>query len=117
MNKILILMIGLALLSGCSTYLTKKSYEIDQGMTKADVIKLMGIPDRRSWRDKGEALQYSEISGFGQCSYIVVWLYDGLVSGVTSRSGASVGGCGLGAAEVDWGQMPSKKIELKVIQE
>ncbi|MDF4652444.1 hypothetical protein QQA20_25135 [Vibrio parahaemolyticus] len=110
-----ILMLGLSLLVfGCSNHLTKTSYALEKGMSKSEVIQKMGLPDRRSMRGDDEALQYSEVAGFGQCSYIVVWLSSGEVTAVTSRSGSSVAGCGLGSKEVDWGQVPSQKIDLNV---
>ena len=74
----------------------------------------MGLPDRRSMRGNDEALQYSEIAGFGQCSYIVVWLSNGKVTAVTSRSGPSIAGCGLGSKEVDWGQMPKPQLDINI---
>lgn len=108
-------MLGLSLLIfGCSNHLTKTSYTLENGMSKSEVIQKMGLPDRRSMRGDNEALQYSEVAGFGQCSYVVVWLSSGEVTAVTSRSGSSVAGCGLGSKEVDWGQIPSQKIDLNV---
>jgi hypothetical protein len=110
-----LVIVGLALLVfGCSNHLTKTSYSLEKGMSKSDVIEKMGLPDRRSMRGDDEALQYSEVAGFGQCSYIVVWLSMDKLTAVTSRSGSSVAGCGLGSKEVDWGQVPSQKIDLNV---
>jgi hypothetical protein len=102
------------LMVGCSNHLTNASYQLETGMTKAEVIKKMGFPDRRSMKGNNEALQYSEVVGFGQCSYIVVYLSQEKVTAVTSRSGSSVAGCGLGSKEVDWGQVPAQKIDLNV---
>ena len=82
---------------GCSTHLTRTSYSINAGMSKQSVIDKMGFPDSRSMKGSDEALQYSEIVGFGQCAYIVVWLSEGQVTAVTNRSGPSVAGCGLGS--------------------
>ena len=110
------LMFAVMLLSivGCSTHLTRTSYSLEAGMPKQEVIEKMGLPDRRSMRGNDEALQYSEIAGFGQCSYIIVWLSGGKVTAVTSRSGPSVAGCGLGSKEVDWGQMPKPELNINI---
>ena len=107
-----VLLLGLAL-TACGG-LTKKSALVDYGMNKSDVVGMLGYPDRRSMRAKSEALQYMEIVGFGQCSYITVWLTSGVVQGVTSRSGPSVAGCGLGAKEVDWGQIPKPEMNINI---
>ena len=58
--------------------------------------------------------KYSEIVGFGQCGYIIVWLSDAKVTAVTNRSGPSIAGCGLGSKEVDWGQMPIPELNINI---
>ena len=83
-------------------------------MSKKAVVQRMGLPDRRSMRGNDEALQYSEIVGFGQCGYIIVWLSDAKVTAVTNRSGPSIAGCGLGSKEVDWGQMPIPELNINI---
>lgn len=102
--KSLMFVVVLLAVVGCSTQLSKTSYSLEAGMPKQEVIEKMGLPDRRSMRGGDEAMQYSEIAGFGQCSYIIVWLSGGKVTAVTSRSGPSVAGCGLGSKEIDWGE-------------
>jgi len=101
-------------IQGCSSQLTKTSYSLEKGMPKSEVIEKMGLPDRRTMKGDDEALQYSEIAGFGQCSYIIVWLSQGRVIAVTSRSGPSIAGCGLGSKEVDWGQMPKPELNINI---
>ncbi len=113
-----LMLVAMLLVSvGCSTHLTRTSYSLEAGMSKQEVIEKMGLPDRRSMRGSDEALQYSEIAGFGQCSYIIVWLSEGKVTAVTSRSGPSVAGCGLGSKEVDWGQMPKPQLDINITTE
>ena len=115
MQKVLIAgIVSVGVLSGCSTSLTEAAYGIETGMSKNTVVQKMGLPDRRSMRGNGEALQYSEIVGFGQCGYIIVWLSESKVISVTNRSGPSVAGCGLGSKEVDWGQMPKPELNINV---
>jgi hypothetical protein len=114
MKKIILVILLSLSIMGCSTHLTKTSYNLEAGMSKQVVIQKMGLPDRRSFRGTDEALQYSEIVGFGQCSYIIVWLTNDKVKGITSRSGSSIAGCGLGSKEVDWGQMPKPSLHLNI---
>ena len=112
--KTLIFVIVSLVIVGCSTHLTRTSYSLEAGMSKQVVIEKMGMPDRRSMRGSDEALQYSEVVGFGQCSYITVWLSDEKVTAVTSRSGPSVAGSGLGSKEVDWGQVSKPQLDLNI---
>ncbi|MFA5985070.1 MAG: hypothetical protein WC782_13725 [Methylococcaceae bacterium] len=112
--KLSLLVVLLINLAGCSTFLTRTSYSLEAGMPKQIVIGKMGLPERRSLRGNDEALEYSEIVGYGQCSYIIVWLSNGKVTAVTSRSGASVAGCGLGSKEIDWGQIPKPELNINI---
>ncbi len=112
--KLFLLFIMSLVIAGCSTHLTRTSYSLDVGMSKQIVIEKMGLPDRRSMRGSNEAFQYAEIAGFGQCSYIIIWLSSGQVTAVTSRSGPSIAGCGLGSKEVDWGQMPKPQLDINI---
>jgi len=81
--------------------------KLEPGMTKQQILDILGSPADRSLRGSDEAWQYQEIAGFGQCKYTTVWISDGKLVGITTRRGGSVAGCGLGSREVDWSQMPS----------
>ena len=112
MRKLSIAILALLLIS-CGT-MTKNSMTLEPGMSKHDVIQVLGVPDGRSFRGEDEALQYQEIAGYGQCSYITVWLSKSKLLAVTNRNGASIAGCGLGSKEVDWGQMPRNRIDVNI---
>ena len=107
MPKLLASVLIVALVSlGCAS--TGKSVEkLEPGMTKQQVLDVLGSPADRSFRGTDEAWQYQEIAGFGQCKYTTVWISDGKLAGVSTRRGGSVAGCGLGSQPVDWSQMPS----------
>jgi SmpA / OmlA family len=79
---------------------------LEAGMTKQQVLDILGSPADRSFRGTDEAWQYQEIAGFGQCKYTTVWISNGKLIGVSSRRGSSVAGCGLGSQEVNWAEMP-----------
>lgn len=103
------LLLFLALVSlGCAST-GKAVAELEPGMTKQQILDILGPPADRSFRGTDEAWQYQEIAGFGQCKYTTVWISGGKLVGVATRRGTSVAGCGLGSQEVDWSQMPSNE--------
>jgi len=111
--KIILALLSIALISGCSS-LQKKSMMLDPGMSKAEVVSILGLPENRSFRGNSEALQYSEVAGFGQCNYMIAWFTNKKLLGITNRRGGSVAGCGLGSREVDWGQIPKPSLDLNI---
>ena len=112
MNKIIVVFL-VFILVGCATT-TKKSLNLEPDMTKQEVVQILGEPDARTFKGDKEAWQYQEIVGFGQCSYMTVWIDRGKVIGVTSRRGSSIAGCGLGSRTIDWGQMPKPSIDVNI---
>ena len=107
MKNLLIAVLGIGWLcfAGCAST-GKAVAQLEPGMTKEQVLGILGPPDDRSFRGTDEALQYQELAGFGQCKYTTVWLREGKLVGSTARRGSSVAGCGLGSEPVDWSQMP-----------
>jgi SmpA/OmlA family protein len=100
------LLLTITMISGC-TSTGKAVAELEPGMTKQQVLEILGPPADRSFRGTDEAWQYQEIAGFGQCKYTTVWIADGKLVGISTRRGSSVAGCGLGSEEVDWSKMPA----------
>ncbi|NOR55191.1 MAG: outer membrane protein assembly factor BamE [Sulfurovum sp.] len=100
-------------LSGCGS-ITNNSLNLEPGMSKQQVKTMLGTPDTRSFRGSGEAWQYSEVVGYGQCSYMTAWFSNSRLTSLTSRKGSSIAGCGLGSREVDWGQMPKASLDLNI---
>jgi hypothetical protein len=84
----------------------KPTDQLEPGMSKEEVRKLLGAPANRSFRGTDEAWQYHEVAGFGQCKYTTVWIKADKVVGLSTRRGKSVAGCGLGSKDVDWSEMP-----------
>ena len=84
----------------------KPTDQVEPGMSKDQLQKLLGKPANRSFRGSDEAWQYHEVAGFGQCKYTTVWIRDAKVVGLSERRGKSVAGCGLGSKEIDWSEMP-----------
>jgi hypothetical protein len=101
------LLVVVLMSAGCAST-GKAVANLEPGMTKQQVLAILGPPADRSFREKDEAWQYSEVAGFGQCKYTIAWIADDKLVGVSTRRGASVAGCGLGSEEVDWRQMPAQ---------
>jgi len=106
MSKLLLTLLVAHLAFGCAST-GQAVAKLEPGMTKQQILGILGAPADRSFRGTDEAWQYQEIAGFGQCKYTTVWIADGKLIGVSTRRGDSVAGCGLGSREVDWSQMPS----------
>ncbi len=106
MSKLLLILLASQLLFGCASG-GQAVAKLEPGMTKQQVLGILGAPADRSFQGIDEAWQYQEVAGFGQCKYTTVWISDGKLLGVSTRRGKSVAGCGLGSREVDWSQMPS----------
>ena len=104
-NRLLMLMIVALVSVGCAST-GKAVANLEPGMTKQQVLDILGSPADRSFRGSDEAWQYQEIAGFGQCKYTTVWIWTGKLVGISTRRGSSVAGCGLGSQEVNWSEMP-----------
>ena len=102
----MLLVITTLVFVGCAST-GKAVAKLEPGMTKQQVLDILGPPADRSFRGTDEAWQYQEIAGFGQCKYTTVWISKGKLVGISTRRGGSVAGCGLGSQEVDWSQMPA----------
>ena len=105
-SKLPSLLLAIVLSVGCASR-GQAVAKLEPGMTKQQILDVLGTPADRSFRGSDEAWQYQELVGFGQCKYTTVWLSNGKLAGISTRRGASVAGCGLGSHEVDWDQMPS----------
>ena len=103
--KVTILIICFFLLVAC-TSIDKNNMKLSKGMSKAEVLRIMGEPDQRSFNGDKEALQFQGIIGYGQCIYVTAWFYKDVIVGTTDRRVASIAGCGIGSKEVDWLNMP-----------
>jgi len=82
--------------------------DVTPGMTRAQLISIMGTPSDRSFRENQEALGWCDVK-FEGTDWQLVWLEDGLVVGLTNyRSGGMF--CAGSALPVDWGQFPADRI-------
>ncbi len=95
------------LAAACGT-LDKKALLINHGESKEQVLKIMGPPDDRQFKEKNEAWQYCVTgAGFGYHDYRIFWFYDGKVTGVNSyKSSRPASSCVTDIKPVNWEEAP-----------
>ncbi len=120
MKGIRLLVLLSVVLAGCSTTgsvsnLQGKSMEIRPGVTKDEVVEILGMPGDRSFRGAAEAWQYCS-TGFSQDKYITVWFLEDVVEGLTTYTRTDAfGTCAQTFTSVDWGQAPDNlKMKLTI---
>lgn len=60
-------------LSGCAMTTGLAQKELRPGMSTAQVRRLLGDPDSRSFQGSDQACQYYDVVGFGECEYLTAW--------------------------------------------
>lgn len=105
----------MAFMTAACGSLEKKAALINPGDTKQSVMKVMGAPADRQFRETQEAWQYCK-SSVGYFDYRVVWFDDGLVTGITSyRERPHMGqlSCKEDLKSVRWEDAPDQRIEIR----
>lgn len=96
--------------------LVKRSTSVNQGDTKEHVLSILGPPGDRQFNGKDEAWQYCR-TGMSTDQFVVVWLYDGRVTGVTTYKKGSdagyIGDCSQGFQTIRWEDAPDRTIEIR----
>jgi S1-C subfamily serine protease len=82
------IVIMLVTLTGCANTLVKSSAGVDRGMTKDQVMQVLGQPADKQFRDSDEAWQYCELGAMAG-DFLVVWFHDSRVTGVTHWTDSS----------------------------
>lgn len=87
---------------------------VNNGDTKENVIKIMGTPGNRQFRDNLEAWQYCDTS-FGHYNFALIWFSSGSVIGINTYSGdpAPFSGCDNHYSPVKWESAPNQTIEIR----
>jgi len=71
--------------------------KIEVGMSKDEVVSLLGTPCNVQFEDKNLALQYCYTTAYNEKSYnnhyVVIWLYDGVVTGLTTYNNTAADFC------------------------
>lgn len=86
--------------------LQDKLQQIGPGTSGASVLTLLGTPGDRSFFGAGEAWQYCEQFLIRSNLFATVWLLNGVVVGLTTRSSNVPELCYNNFPVVDWGQAP-----------
>lgn len=95
------------LITACATNgVIQKSMDIQPGMSRADVVNVLGAPQNRSFKENAEALQYCTTGAMSD-QYVNVWLVDGEVIALTNYTDESGFLCSGDMREIDWGQAPA----------
>ena len=97
----------LALTACTGDRIRANSMLIGPGDSREAVIAAMGPPENRTFRGSAEAWQYCS-TGLTGDTYRTVWLVNGKVASLTSRTTESHAPvlCAGFFPEVDWGQVP-----------
>lgn len=100
--------LGLVLLGllGCGATTTKATLEVAPGMTKAQVLSMLGEPRRRSFSENREVILYDDAIGFGRCAYVMIWFEKDVV--LTMKN--ITRGCFGVTAPPNWDQMPESTL-------
>jgi len=101
-------------LAACATGVTRDATTVNRGATPDEVRRIMGPPEDRQFKDKHEAWQYCE-TGFVNDSFVVIWFYDGKVTGVrTYKDGVGdIGMCDSHFASIRWEEAPDVTVEIR----
>jgi len=93
--------------------LSQKQNFISPGQSRDEVINILGIPGNKQFNGKDEAWQYCQ-NGLITDSYVVVWFYDGKVTGMNSYNSTASGNCPLYFRTVNWQNAPDRTIEYRI---
>lgn len=115
-TRLLILLTAL-MLSSCSANL--RSFQsshvlIDNGMSKKEVLEVMGAPGDRQFSGDDEAWQYCANSyGLEPHQYVIIWFYKGRVTGINSYKSSYMGFCQGAFKTIRWQEAPDRTIEIR----
>lgn len=113
MNRCVFILLTL-LLSSCvgNSVLNSKAIKITPGMSADNVLRIIGNPRDRQFNGKHEAWQWCS-TGFSVDFYVLVWLTDGIVTGMQSYKNTSPGFCSTYFRTVNWEEKPDQSIEIR----
>lgn len=109
------LSIGLLVLFLSSCYTTgalrQKTMKISSGMTKADVLRILGTPGKRSFRGASEAWQYRSIGTWSEHDLHIIWFGNDKVVGHTTESSLY---SFAKYKNIDWEKAPDYVVEKRI---
>jgi hypothetical protein len=76
-------------------------------MTRLEIRKIMGPPENWQSKEKQEAWQYCQTNRFSPVNdVILIWFYDGKVTGMNTYQHVGLGACESFLRSVDWENAP-----------
>ena len=116
MNRF-VLTILIVFLQACASKsaVVKNSASLTPGMSASDVRKALGEPQNRQFEGKNEAWQYcsTDFTGLETDHYVLVWLNDGVVTGMQTYRNSQTGMCGSFFRTVNWQEAPDATVEVR----
>ena len=104
-------------LAGCAseTQLVSGSAQITNGMSAAQVQQILGPPQNRQFSGLDEAWQYCETdyTGMAGDQYVLVWLYNGRVTGLERYTNTLMGTCETYFRQVRFEYAPDVTVEVR----
>lgn len=107
------LIIPFLLLVGCASQ-PSAMFEVNYGDTKSSVIEKLGPPENRQFKEDYEAFQYCTTgTSFGASTFNIIWLRNGLVTGMNSYTVNHAGMCSGHFRQISWEDAPDHIIEIR----
>lgn len=97
---------------GTTQGLSTKQNLISPGQSREEVTNALGNPGNKQFQGKDEAWQYCQ-TGLSADLYVVVWFYDGKVTGMNSYNGYGIGNCTQFFRTINWQEAPDRTIEFR----
>ena len=110
MKAVIAIAIGFFILN-CATQSKTEPPEsrIKAGMSKSEVVDILGPPENLQYKEAAEAWQYCQVQRFSPVNEVlIVWVYAGRVTEVTTYKNVGLGACGLYYKTIDWNDAPVK---------
>lgn len=113
MVRFLILFLTLFFMNACASIDINDTSFIKNGMSKEEVLTVFGDPQNRQFKEKNEAWQYCN-TGFITDKYVLIWLYDDVVTGMNTYSNSTEQGfCSSFFKEIEWQNAPNYTLEVR----
>jgi len=129
LNLIFSFLLIVSLFSSCSAFrdikenslrektMKENQGKIEVGMSKDEVVKLLGTPCNVQFENKNLALQYCYTTAYSEKlynnHYVVIWLYDGVVNGLTTYNDTAADFCINSFQSVYWENSQGYLIERR----
>ena len=114
-NLIIVLLMLFLVACASQSAIVKNSAHIKPGMSDGELRQIMGEPQNRQFKGKSEAWQYcsTAFSGFEDDHFVLVWIFDGVVTGMETYRDNEFGTCDRFFRTVKWEEAPNTTLEIR----